>query len=545
MSSAPESNIAGAMLFIRDLYYNPTLRQQYFQALNSSPKVKEINVAKLLAAPPYSCLITDVGTGWDTLAKQSFLAWQSVYQLTSLGKSTGSTDTMDHTVTIIGSRTGDVTVLFDNITVIGVATVVATKNNPTAQPKISWQASNSNGGGNKNVILAFSSDASTTTDPTHPTGERKIDATIWNPTDPTPTGPTHSGHDFFSNMANFEGTYTTITTDPSSGEEDQSYPASVTVNSDNSGGNETINVNIQAAVGSLSVAQSLTAFQNQVSWTAANNSTTTWGKDARAQVWQQGYLTFGWTYTPPKTTTTTPTAANLVQNFNGSIWMSDIAQLVEVEGDIEKATMLTHVHSPFDEIVGSVVSVAIFLVVGVGIAFAIRNLRNWLNSRNLAPTNEIAMAQRDQAAADDNGMLGGPVNVVAPDPHDFNSLPQRTTVIGQPETDAQGNPVRVNIWDPNGPLALSEGHLADGTAVVRAVTSGGANPDTSNVQLLPQPVENPLTQQNMLVRSESGLFMSDEIQAIEGSEAVLNAEGRPYEPAPIDQDYSDISEFDD
>ncbi|KAK6995790.1 hypothetical protein R3P38DRAFT_2800584 [Favolaschia claudopus] len=505
MASPPAPNPAGAMLFIRDLYYNPTLRDSYFSALNAPAPARQQKVAALLSQAPYKCTITDIGPGWATLAKQSFLAWQSVYTLAPTGNTTGSTDTTEHTVTVVGSRTGQISVLFDSIPVIGFTSVVATSSNPSVQPTITWTASTSNGGGNKNVTLVFTNIApGSNTDPT--TGDRRIYALIFNPSDPAPpagsTNYTHSGLDFFADMANFNGMYNTITTDPNSGDEDDNYPATVAVTTDATGGNATAALSVQDPSGNLIAGTGLTTSNNQIKWTTSNNSSTAWSaatskvQDCDSQppilVWQQGYLTFGWTYTPPKTTTTTPTPATLQANFNGSIWVSDINQLLQVEGDIQKDSIPPDVVNKTAIIVGAAVSGTIFLVVGVGIAFGIKKLVKWWNDRQAAGAapNEVELVEinaDDQALVQDNGIVSGPHNINAPDPQVFGTNPVQLNRVGQTVLDNNNNVVRQyiisaihpgffqNIRDPSGSTALAQGQAEDGTeiVVISAATESG------------------------------------------------------------------------
>lgn len=77
MSSPDVTRLAS--VFIRDLYYNPKLRDQYFTAIDKPSFQVEAAVDKVLADNNYSpCKATDLGLGWRSV----LLSATSEHQLT-------------------------------------------------------------------------------------------------------------------------------------------------------------------------------------------------------------------------------------------------------------------------------------------------------------------------------------------------------------------------------------------------------------------------------------------------------------------------------
>ncbi|KAJ7200773.1 hypothetical protein GGX14DRAFT_400381 [Mycena pura] len=381
------SNPTGALLFIRDVHFNATLRDEYFSAMNAPAPVRAKEVAALVSKSPYRCTPADLGPGWDTLANQSFLGWQSVYTLKPIRSNTGSANTLDHTVVVLENEAGEVTVLFDNKSVKGFTSIIPKPGDLTVHPTINW-TSKAPGGSNKNVSLVFTN----ILPGSNPgAGDRKIDAMIWDETDMRPSSITHSGLDFCSDVSLFEGVYNTLITHPGA-KGSNSYPASVSVNTTNPS-SPTVDLVLEISKNDVHLGQNLSVKKNEIQWSKASVEA-----DPALQVWHNGNITFGWTYTPPKKTGfmhKTMVAAKLEAHFTGSIWASDINQLVEVQGNIQPKCLCSYILSlwvrrwtffdrpedvvkTLDIVVGAAVSAGIFLITSIGIGLAISKIASFV-----------------------------------------------------------------------------------------------------------------------------------------------------------------------
>ena len=121
----PEATLATAN-FIRDLYYNPVLRNKYWTAVGkATDTLREKALNKLFIDYGYNCTFKDFssGSGWKTLTEQSLLAWNSIYRLSPVNDSVGvggDKAGQVYTCMVSGSRTKSVTILWDNVPIIGV-----------------------------------------------------------------------------------------------------------------------------------------------------------------------------------------------------------------------------------------------------------------------------------------------------------------------------------------------------------------------------------------------------------------------------------------
>lgn len=221
MTTPPPSSptAIAAAKFIRDLCYDPTLRDSYYAALNlRTPALQQAAIVKLMKKYNPDCTYDDLLAGYKgrsisarqnlshahsilrctpVLGAQAILAWQSIYQLKPVA-TTG--DQTIHTCMVVGSRTGKSTILFDNKQVNGF-----TSGFPDTQT-LSWDSGNNSM--NAEITFAYKKITDSTLDPS--SGPRIMNATLWNAGDPKPDAVTHIGHDFFEDVAQFNGSYNTM-----------------------------------------------------------------------------------------------------------------------------------------------------------------------------------------------------------------------------------------------------------------------------------------------------------------------------------------------
>ena len=114
--------------FLRDLYYNPSLRNDYWDAINKPlDKFRQTALQKVFDKYRYDLTYKDFidegVAGWKFLTKQSLLAWNSIYRLIPVNPAVGPDSDQPgqiYNCMIAGSRTGAVSILWDNVNIIGI-----------------------------------------------------------------------------------------------------------------------------------------------------------------------------------------------------------------------------------------------------------------------------------------------------------------------------------------------------------------------------------------------------------------------------------------